>query len=331
MDFTGYPPPIPAIEGTSWQIFGDGEIVPGTTERLQEFLKDHDVPFPSNLHLNSDGGNLAESIKLGRFIRHSQLCTYVARPGSKPFETRPGECLSACAMAFLGGLYRFSHKGSLYGVHRFYAQENGSIDSDSAQIISAALVEYIQSMGINPNLFKLTAQAGADEIRLLSETEQLSLNVVNNGQGPTAWTIESHDGWMYLRGWRDTWRGLNKFIIGCTNRGVLLDVLYNAERRGEDIIQFPVHWLIINGEYPKPTIIPIDKFLLKRQELDSNDVINSGYLLPGYIVKMIQNADSVGIAMKPSTDSPIFMGFYGMKFAGAVDQLRGLLNTCPKR
>ena len=219
MTFSGYAPPMPAVLGTAWTIFGDGLIDQGTADKLQQFLTDHNVPYSSNLHLNSNGGNLAEGIKLGRLIRRSQLFTYVGRSGDKLFDSKPGECYSACALAFLGGLFRFNHKGSLYGVHRFYSASTGeTISSDTAQIISAAIVGYIQEMQVNPSLFSFMTEAGSDEIKLVPDKDQLRLNVVNNGEGPTTWTMESKLGGLYLRGAREMWRGMNKFLIVCEPR-----------------------------------------------------------------------------------------------------------------
>lgn len=183
MTFDGYVSPMPAIMGTAWTIFGDGVIDEGTTERLQKFLNDHDVPYSSSLYLNSPGGSLAEGLKLGRFIRQSQLFTEVARSGDKLYDIKSGECYSACAIAFLGGPYRFHEKGSIYGVHRFYASsKGGTLNSDEAQIISAAIIEYIRQMGVDPSLFTFMTEAGADDIKPLSEADQIRLNVVNNGE-----------------------------------------------------------------------------------------------------------------------------------------------------
>ena len=234
MTFQGYAPAVPATMGTAWTIFGDGVIDKGTSDRLHEFLTANDVTNTSTLYLNSLGGSLTEGIALGRLIRQSELFTYVGRSGDKPDDIKSGECYSACALAFLGGLFRFGHAGSLYGVHRFYASPTGGmISSDQAQIISAAIVEYIRGMGVNPSLFTFMTEAGGDEIKLLSYEEQLRLNVINNGEGPTTWTIESLQSTLYLKGTRDTWRGMNKFIIICETKGrVFLETLYNAERRG---------------------------------------------------------------------------------------------------
>src|SRR5207245_1610504 len=76
---------------------------------------------------------------------------------------------------------------------------------------------------------------------------QTSLNVVNNGQGPTVWSIESVQGGLYLKGARETWRGMNKFIIVCLPKsGTVLQIFYDSERRGEEIINnFTEHSLYI--------------------------------------------------------------------------------------
>jgi hypothetical protein len=277
MEFHGYAPPVAAIMGNAWMIFADGLIDQGTSDRLQKFLSDNRVPYSSNIYLNSNGGNLAEGIKLGKRIREGQLFTYIGQAGDQLYNTRPGECYSACALAFLGGVFRFSHKDSLYGVHRFYASPTaGTIGSDTAQIISAMIVEYIQEMGVSSSLFRSMTEAGSDEIKLLSDNEQRRLGVINDGEGPTTWTIESRAEAIYLRGARETWRGMNKFIIACPRGDLRLLILYNAERRGNEILQyFHTHNLIIDGEYPHPIILPITDLLVGKTQLDANDVISA--------------------------------------------------------
>jgi hypothetical protein len=330
MMFQGYPPPIPTLMGTAWTIFGEGVIRAGTSERLQQFVNEHDVPYSSNLYLNSPGGSLTEAIKLGRLIRFRRLFTTVGTPGGKLNDIRPGECYSACAIAFLGGLFRFGHEGSSYGVHRFYASiKDTPLTSDDAQIVSAVLVDYIREMGVNASLFSFMTEAGPDEIKLLSDGDQVRLNVTNNGQGPTSWSVESLQGALYLKGARDTWRGMNKFLIICAPRtGLFLQIHYNAERRGEAILKFPTHWLVIDGEYPKPIITPIASLRVGQTALNAEDVISTTYRLTPEIVQKISRARSVGIAMKASEDAKIFMGFYGMDFSEGATKLPGLVNTC---
>jgi hypothetical protein len=332
MTFNGYTPTHPSCQGNcAWAIFGDGVIEEGTAGLLQNFLSDHNIPYNSTLYLNSPGGSLSEGLKLGRLIRKVQLFTHVGRSGEKRYDIRAGECYSACALAFLGGPYRFHETGSEYGVHRFYGSPGAAaVSSDQAQIVSAAIIEYIRAMGVHPSLFTFMTEAGADEIKLLSEAEQLRLNVVNNGEGPAVWTLESLKGILYLKGSRPTWRGMNKFLIICNPRsGPFLQIHYNAENRGKEILSFRAHHLVIDGEYPDPQIFSVASLLDGKVALNSPDVISASYKLTSELLQKISRARSVGIAMKPSENSQIFMGFYGMKFADGADKLAGLMNACP--
>jgi hypothetical protein len=330
MTFTGYPPSQPGMEGTSWFIFGNGIINAGTDARLESFIKNSHIPHPSILYLNSDGGNLVEGMKLGRMIRKNDLFTYVGQEGSKEFETLPGGCYSSCALAFLGGTYRFYHRGSEYGVHRFYSSIPSGIDSDEAQIISAAIVGYIREMRVDPSLFTFMTQAGADEIKLLTQADQVRLGVANNGIGPTNWTMESHEGVIYLKGARETWRGMNKFLILCAGKsGLILQIFYSAERRGDVILKyFHVHRLTLNGGLIPSDVIPIQNLLYGQATLNDADVIGAAYKLTPQLINRISHAKSVGVQMQPSDTSPIFMGFSDMDFTDGARQLPGLINAC---
>jgi hypothetical protein len=151
--FNGRAPILPSfIGGNAWYIFADGEIDVGSDERLEQFLRANNVPQKSELFLNSPGGNLIAGIKLRKVIRAYRLHTYIGKDqnGKDAYDTAPGECYSACALTFLGGEYRFYHSGSEYGVHRFYAPANSTGDADTAQILSAMIVQYIRDMGADP-------------------------------------------------------------------------------------------------------------------------------------------------------------------------------------
>ena len=88
----------------------------GSDERLKQFLLKNNVPNWSLLFLNSPGGNLLAGMKLGKVIRKWELFTHIgkASKNGEHFESDPGECYSACALAFLGGEYRFHKDGSEY-------------------------------------------------------------------------------------------------------------------------------------------------------------------------------------------------------------------------
>jgi hypothetical protein len=136
-------------------------------------------------------------------------------------------------------------------VHRFYTHSQDHLDADVAQIVAASIVQYIRDMNVDPALFTLMTEAGSSEIVRVPPSTQVRLNVVNNGQGPTAWTIESIPEGIYLRGSRETWRGMNKFLLLCSPKmsDVMLQIFYDGERRGGEIINsFTEHALFINRE-----------------------------------------------------------------------------------
>ena len=87
-----------------------GPILEGATDRLNQL--DLEVKWsPSReaptLCLDSPGGSLNEAVKLQRYLIEKNVFTYV---------DEASECLSACALVFLGGSARF---GNGIGVHIF--------------------------------------------------------------------------------------------------------------------------------------------------------------------------------------------------------------------
>ena len=81
---------------------------------------------------------------------------------------------------------------------------------------------------------------------------------------------------------------MNKFIIGCYKGTLFLQILYNAEGRGNEILKyFHVHNLIIDGGDPHPTVIPLTP--IERTTLGGadDDVIRAGYRLTPEILKAI--------------------------------------------
>jgi hypothetical protein len=215
-------------------------------------------------------------------------------------------------------------------VHRFYTHSQDNLDADVAQIVSASVVQYIRDMGVDPALFTLMTEAGSSDIIRVPPSTQVRLNVVNNGQGPTAWTIESIPEGIYLRGSRETWRGMNKFLLLCDPKTghVYLQIFYDGERRGDEIIErFTEHTLFINQEEISITNRLIGKPMLRAD----NDVVGATYRLTNELLNKIAAAKTVGIAMKPPHNTRIFMGFTGMPFADGAQKLPGFLTVCRKK
>jgi hypothetical protein len=235
--------------GNMWIIYADGTIDTDSGERLEQFIQSRRVPDESTIFLNSLGGSLIGGLNLGRVLRLHAFRTYIGRINGKPIftppplengfpEALPGECYSACALAFLGGKFRYIDPKSVYGVHRFSFAIQQPADSDVAQILSAAIVQYITEMGIDPELFTIMTKAASSDIITLSDQDLEKLGVINNGASKAVWTIESVPTGMYLKGQQDTVYGLDKFMILCAPSGdIALWIMFDPQKRGDELIK----------------------------------------------------------------------------------------------
>ena len=179
----------------------DGEIEEGASERFRTWLETEPADG-FRVRLNSPGGHLIEGILLGSIIREYGFWTEVGaveyRSGPDagfpdgyigPVET-PGTCLSACALAFLGGEHRSPKAASKLGFHQFYggfdAQELAGLNSEEihnrtlsdGQAISGIVIEYTISMGVDPRVFVEASQAGPSEMRFFTDEEAVNYNIV---------------------------------------------------------------------------------------------------------------------------------------------------------
>ena len=329
LQFTAYPKDAlyqNLMNDFAWKIFATGEIDPDAAARLEALIQNKRIPQGSILYLSSPGGSLAGGITLGRIIRKYGLNTSIGQsdPSQNNVGIKPGYCYSACATAFLGGVFRYWNEGSVYGVHRFFSNVHSDKDADTAQIVSAALVEYIRSMGVNTKIFSIASQAGADDVITPPHEVLLQLNVINDGREPPKWTIESVPQMMYLKGEQETDNGVNKFLVICpADKGTL--VLIGMFEGGPNIkrtFTFPVNWLFLDGGQ-----LRIDR-QLQGKEIVNDHVIMLTYFLDAHLLAAISNAKTVGIGLQPSTASPIFAGFNYMPFAEGAAKLPGFLAVC---
>lgn len=157
-------------------VYLDGEIDSDAPGRLSRALDRVDGKIL--VWLSSPGGNLFAGMQLGRILRQRGAWTYIINPRT----LLPGECYSACGLAFLGGIRRFSDHGARYGVHRASLQAGRATGGrDLAPDLSAAIDSYIREMGVDGRLLDLWKRAGPDGMYVLSRQEAEDLRVVNDG------------------------------------------------------------------------------------------------------------------------------------------------------
>lgn len=322
-------PPGPyeiATEANNWTVYLNGVIERGADSRVaKELSRIPNSPF--DVYLNSPGGDFLTGIKLGRLLRTKAAWTHIGRQTHGKSLSEPGECYSACAMAYLGGYYRFGTTGSKYGVHRTWKDSaSSSEDLDMGQIISAAASAYIREMGADGGLLDLIVSAGKNELYLLNKAEQKALRVTNEGRAPAEWSLQLSQGLYYLRGVQDTMYGQGKFLLYCTEQGLAVHSIYEAGLAKSQSIA--------NGEWFHSLLIDSRTAPLGKPSriTDDHGFLNAMFVLSPEQIKQTSLArESVGHAMQVSQEAPTFVGYRVDFNIDTSNKLREFISTCPSK
>ena len=209
-------------------VYLDGRIDAGAPDRLSKALSG--ISGKIAIWLNSPGGNLFAGMQLGRIIREHGASTHIINSGT----LLPGECYSACALAFLGGVYRFNDNGARYGVHRASLPvDRATGEHDLGQELSAAIESYMREMGVDARLLELWAKAAPDEMYVLSRREAKDLRVVNDGQRAAGVERAPFPGGTMLQGRQATADGRGTVFFSCDEKQTTFGSVYEAADKGE--------------------------------------------------------------------------------------------------
>jgi hypothetical protein len=326
MEFEATPPDFGTLlrGGSSWDIFATGEVDLRAGEKLERLLVQKSVPNGSELHVHSPGGSLIGGMNLGRVIRSHNLITHVGKKGKleNGFQhTEDGHCMSAAALAFLGGEFRFVGDNSRYGVHRFTLEERSSRGIDDAQILSASVVEYIRSMEVDTELFSIASDCPANDILELPTATMKRLNVINNGLKPARWTIESLEQVLYLKGERDTIYGMQKFLLILPSRDKMyFHIIFDGGPNAEEIMLMDTDRLSIDGE-----LIPLHELRILR--VSDHGRINLLYQITPEILIKLRTAKRLGFHLQHLPEAAMFVGYESFPFEEGSAKLPGLLDV----
>lgn len=146
-------------------LFVSGPIEQETVVEVNRLLDSGIESF--QVLFNSDGGDLNAGIALGRLIRERNYQTRIGVYQEFAVPT-PGECLSACAYAFLGGTQRIIQEGSRIGFHQFLLGRNANFEGASGlvlgQRLSAGVITYMVEMGVDARLFAVASETVFSEM-----------------------------------------------------------------------------------------------------------------------------------------------------------------------
>jgi hypothetical protein len=165
-------------------IVAEGIIEADTPQTFFDFLQS--VAAEPGLRdvvvLNSPGGRVVASMRLGAALRKLKAAVIVARFGKQGDLDFPiaGQCMSACVYAMMGGAKRVVPPASRIGIHRMSSQENSTPQGRShlatgpsyaSEDMVDALANYAAQMGVSPTVIRSAERISPEEIHIVSPEE----------------------------------------------------------------------------------------------------------------------------------------------------------------
>jgi hypothetical protein len=205
-------------------VIAKGEITGATPSRFDSFLETNQIDFGRRVTvvLSSPGGSLTGGLALGRLFRSNGLNTHIGQlvetDGLATLSS--GDCASACAYAFLGGIQRSIGDRSRFGVHQVSVQSDELVSFGSAvsetQNTLAAVAEYVERMGVSRELVNVATNTPADRINWVGLSDFGTLRITNsaglNRQRP--WSLMS--GQSTFSVWNNNPSGVREImLLGC--------------------------------------------------------------------------------------------------------------------
>ena len=307
-------------------VYAQGEITPGSADRLEARLKEWKVIPGGWVYLNSLGGSPVEAMKLGEVIRAAKLETEIGgRPIGEGKKTDPGVCASACALAYLGGEFRYINDDAVYAVHRFFASPGSQLDSDTAQLLSGLEVSYIARMGADPELFRLMTLKGKDEITIVPHDLLRRYHVVTGPIKSTIWTVQTSNGVIYLRAVQEEQRGTNKLTFYCDPKQGLMAMGFLDTGYAEQIVNEAKHrgWMI-NGEFHDiDPGVPIIGPVANKHSMELATQVSA------VLLQRLLSANEFGLAIQ-GANRDLFSGFQIKMDDAGRKSITEFVKTCPR-
>jgi hypothetical protein len=161
-------------------VLASGQVDDHTIAGFRDLVRGHRVAPGALLVLDSKGGVLLYAIRLGEEVRKAGFSTTVAtyEPGAAALQ--PGECSSACAFVFLGGVERAVFEGSKVGVHQIYGnlQARDGLSVGDVQFLTSLCAMHIDNMGAHVGILIEALRTPPEEVHWFSSEEMVRLAVI---------------------------------------------------------------------------------------------------------------------------------------------------------
>ncbi len=127
------------------------------------------------VRLNSDGGDVATAMKLGRLIRKHAYAVAVESGAS---------CVSSCVFLLAAGQRRTIEDGGKVGIHRPYQAEAVATSPDAEQkkyaAIGQAVEAYLRDMNVDPRLYADMLRISPQRVRYLSDQDMINYGLLGD-------------------------------------------------------------------------------------------------------------------------------------------------------
>jgi hypothetical protein len=169
-----------------------GDIVPGDDKRFSVVLKQardqsKDWETDGTLRLDSEGGDVATAMSIGRLVRKAQLTTIVQENNT---------CASACVLILAGGVWRIAWGDGRIGLHRPYfvnpvkaverGYENFQQAYDSALEVHRV---YFTEMRIGAGLLERMVQIPSNDVHWIDHATASRLNLLGEDATYAEWEL----------------------------------------------------------------------------------------------------------------------------------------------
>lgn len=125
-----------------------------------DYVAQHEAEFKNRLRvfLNSEGGDVAAAMKIGRIIRDKEASVST---------NKDAKCFSSCALIYIAGVTRQNPSG-LIGLHRPYlaASLSRAAIERAAPLMLQEIKDYVREMGISNSFYKSMVNTEVSDIRL---------------------------------------------------------------------------------------------------------------------------------------------------------------------
>ncbi len=143
----------------------EGEITTGLASELASHLRRERAV---GLVISSNGGNVYEARKLGRYLRANELNVAVDKV-----------CASACIDILAGGVSRYITPRARIGIHQSSAPGSiGSHNTGQSYVAGSAL--YLREMGIDPEVALAAASVPPNQMYWFSTNEAIKTGLATN-------------------------------------------------------------------------------------------------------------------------------------------------------